>query len=229
MIKGIKVKVDVDGQFGPFDAFISEGDGRSRVLFPLESIQAIAAADKNIVAGVESRTHRGYWSFLNTAEGTDGPWYAPQEYVETDDGEVTPAWEVLPDIQWSRTELDPHVLDNLPRPTYEEAVNEGGATLDRYLDNLPDTQPRGWEPGGRFNEGAGIKEMPLIHVTRTTVDGIREEAEFDNLPDAKAYARRWLGDLFDIGSTYAICGHGIQKIEVEGAATLEQVCGRGEQ
>ena len=57
-----------------------------------------------------------------------------------------------------------------------------------------------------------------IRIRYETIDRFRETRRFQTLTGARAYARRRLGDTFDISDTfhYAIAGDGVGKITVVG-------------
>ena len=55
-----------------------------------------------------------------------------------------------------------------------------------------------------------------IMVTYTAIDGTREDDAFDTIEEASTWARTWIGNHPEIGSTYAVSADGIGKIEVMG-------------
>lgn len=58
--------------------------------------------------------------------------------------------------------------------------------------------------------------MTIIKVKRTSCDGARDKRTFKSLQRARAYAQYYAGKHPEMGSTYAISGDGIVKIEVDG-------------
>jgi hypothetical protein len=61
----------------------------------------------------------------------------------------------------------------------------------------------------------------VIKITYSSVDGAKEVKRFGTVIGASEYARRWIGDLPTLGSTYVISGDGIGKIEVTGASLTD--------
>jgi hypothetical protein len=53
----------------------------------------------------------------------------------------------------------------------------------------------------------------LIRVRLTTIDHYAESRRFKTLDGARKYARRKLGDTFDIGLHYAVDAYGCVKLE----------------
>lgn len=55
-----------------------------------------------------------------------------------------------------------------------------------------------------------------IRVRYSSIDGYRVTRKYKTLAGAQAFARTWVGETPEIGSTYAVSGDGIGKITVEG-------------
>jgi hypothetical protein len=53
---------------------------------------------------------------------------------------------------------------------------------------------------------------PVIKINYFTLDRYSEFRRFKTLAGARKYARRKLGEYFDIGSSYAVSGDGVAKI-----------------
>ena len=60
-----------------------------------------------------------------------------------------------------------------------------------------------------------------IVVRYSTVDRFRTKRTFSTLNGASEFARHWIGDHPEIGSSYAVSSDGIGKITVEGATLQE--------
>ena len=60
-----------------------------------------------------------------------------------------------------------------------------------------------------------------IVIRYRTIDRFSERRVFTTLKGARAYARKRLGDSFDIGTGYAVSGDGIGKVMVEGIGLHE--------
>ena len=63
--------------------------------------------------------------------------------------------------------------------------------------------------------------MQIIIVRYTACDGYRKTREFKTLEYARTWAAKWIGECPEMGSTYAVSGDGVGKIEVEGATLKE--------
>jgi hypothetical protein len=57
-----------------------------------------------------------------------------------------------------------------------------------------------------------------ITTTFTTIDGFKERKTFKTLEGARRYAKRRMGDNFDIGSYYAVDMYGTGKLMVDGTS-----------
>jgi len=57
----------------------------------------------------------------------------------------------------------------------------------------------------------------VIKVKYSSVDGGGKSRSFKSLKGARKFAQDWVGKNPEIGSTYAVSGDGIGKIEVMGA------------
>ena len=64
-----------------------------------------------------------------------------------------------------------------------------------------------------------------ITLRYESVDGFREAKKFTTLKGARAYAKRRIGNPFDIGSYYAVSADGIGRLEAEGASLAELLDG----
>ena len=53
---------------------------------------------------------------------------------------------------------------------------------------------------------------PVITVRYSTIDRYSESRRFKTLAGARAYARRKMGDTYDIGGYYAVSGDGVAKL-----------------
>ncbi len=62
-----------------------------------------------------------------------------------------------------------------------------------------------------------------IRFHYSTIDHYSESRRFKSLDGARAYAKRRLGDSYDISETfrYAVAGDGVAKLEVRGASWAE--------
>lgn len=60
-----------------------------------------------------------------------------------------------------------------------------------------------------------------IKVTYTSIDRVRKVRTFKTIEAAKAFAVQWVGKYPEMGSTYAVSGDGVGKIEVEGCTLKE--------
>ena len=60
-----------------------------------------------------------------------------------------------------------------------------------------------------------------IKIWYSAVDGYQESRTFKTLKGAQKYARYWVGAYPELGSTYAISGDGVAKIEIDGASLTE--------
>lgn len=58
----------------------------------------------------------------------------------------------------------------------------------------------------------------MIKVRYSSVDGYRVSRSFKTLKGARAFAQKWVGKNPEIGSSYAVSGDGIGKIEAYGSA-----------
>ena len=61
----------------------------------------------------------------------------------------------------------------------------------------------------------------MIKVHYSSVDGYHQTGSFKTLAGAGRYARRWIGEHPEIGSSYAVSSDGIGKITVDGASLAE--------
>jgi hypothetical protein len=61
----------------------------------------------------------------------------------------------------------------------------------------------------------------VIKVKYSSVDGGRSSRPFKSLKGARKFAQRMIGKNPEMGSTYAVSGDGIGKIQVEGCALAE--------
>jgi hypothetical protein len=61
----------------------------------------------------------------------------------------------------------------------------------------------------------------MIKLRYSSIDGVRKTRTFQAIPAAHAYAAERVGAHPEMGSTYAISGDGIGKIEVEGCTLAE--------
>lgn len=55
-----------------------------------------------------------------------------------------------------------------------------------------------------------------ITLRYSTIDHFRETRKFKSLVGAQRYARRRMGNQFDIGSSYVVAGDGVSKLEAKG-------------
>jgi hypothetical protein len=60
----------------------------------------------------------------------------------------------------------------------------------------------------------------MIKLTYSTVDGYLKYKTFNDLAKAKEWAKHWMGTP-EIGSTYAVTGDGIGKMECSGCTLYE--------
>jgi hypothetical protein len=56
----------------------------------------------------------------------------------------------------------------------------------------------------------------MIKVKYSSIDGGRVSRSFKTLKGARKFAQHWVGKNPEIGSSYAVSGDGIGKIEVDG-------------
>jgi hypothetical protein len=62
----------------------------------------------------------------------------------------------------------------------------------------------------------------VIKVKYSSVDNRKSKSRsFKTLKGARKFAQHWIGKHPEMGSTYAVSGDGIGKIEVEGAKLAE--------
>jgi hypothetical protein len=59
-----------------------------------------------------------------------------------------------------------------------------------------------------------------INLHYSTLDGFHKRKSFSSLSQAKLWAKHWMGTP-EIGSTYAITGDGIGKLECSGCTLYE--------
>jgi hypothetical protein len=69
----------------------------------------------------------------------------------------------------------------------------------------------------RARKKKATKPKAAIMVYYTSIDGAEKADAFNTVEEAGAWARHWVGDHPEIGSSYAVSGDGIGKIEVMGA------------
>jgi len=62
-----------------------------------------------------------------------------------------------------------------------------------------------------------------IKVKYSSIDRYSESRTFATLDGARRYARKWLGDNFDVGGWYAVSWDGVGKVQVSGDATLRDL------
>ena len=62
----------------------------------------------------------------------------------------------------------------------------------------------------------------MIHVVYKSIDGHREALHTEDLAKAQEFAHKWVGKYPEIGSTYAVAGDGVGKVEVLGVS-LQQL------
>lgn len=68
----------------------------------------------------------------------------------------------------------------------------------------------------------------MIKVKYSSIDGGRKSRSFKSLKGARKFAQSWVGKYPEIGSTYAVSGDGVGKIEAEGVKLAELFGGDGE-
>lgn len=61
----------------------------------------------------------------------------------------------------------------------------------------------------------------MITVIYSSIDNVRIRRRFASLAGAQNFAFHWVGERPEIGSTYAVSGDGVGKIEVIGATLAE--------
>ena len=61
----------------------------------------------------------------------------------------------------------------------------------------------------------------MIKVKYSSVDGGGQSRSYKSLKGARKFAQSWVGKNPELGSSYAISGDGIGKIQVEGCALKE--------
>lgn len=61
----------------------------------------------------------------------------------------------------------------------------------------------------------------MIKVKYSSVDRFRKTGSFKTLKGARKFAQSWIGKYPEMGSSYAVSGDGIGKIEVQGCALAE--------
>ena len=62
-----------------------------------------------------------------------------------------------------------------------------------------------------------VKNNPAITVNYLAVDGSRKTRTFSSLDAAQQFAQRWVGEMPELGSNYAISADGVGRIMVQGA------------
>lgn len=68
----------------------------------------------------------------------------------------------------------------------------------------------------------------MIKIKYSSVDGYLQRKSFKSLKGARKYAQERIGTYPEMGSTYAVSGDGIGKIEVIEGVTLRQLFGNYE-
>lgn len=63
--------------------------------------------------------------------------------------------------------------------------------------------------------------MTEITVVYRSVDGCRIKKKFKTLPGAQKFAAKYVGKHPEIGSSYAVSGDGVGKVEVWGTTLAE--------
>lgn len=67
------------------------------------------------------------------------------------------------------------------------------------------------------------EDSTMFILTYTTVDNIRKRREFATIGVAAAWAQHWVGRNPEFGSTYAMSGDGIGKIEVNRGCEIRKL------
>lgn len=57
-----------------------------------------------------------------------------------------------------------------------------------------------------------------MKIYYSSIDGFERRLDTENLVEAQAFAQKWVGKHPEIGSSYAISGDGVGKIEADGVS-----------
>jgi hypothetical protein len=61
----------------------------------------------------------------------------------------------------------------------------------------------------------------LIKVRYSSIDGCGTTRTFKSLEGATNYAQKWVGKHPEIGSSYAVSGDGVGKVQVQGCSLTD--------